>query len=430
MKKQIVIVGGGAGGLVLATRLAKKVRDVAQVTLVDQSLTHIWKPLLHEVAAGSLNSYEDEINYLSHGSRHGYAFHLGSLEKVDPDRKVVELAPIKAPDGSVSVPQRRISYDVLVLALGSVNNDFGTPGVAEHCMFLDSRQQADRFQQAFIGAYVRAHENGLIGKQNEELNIAIVGAGATGVELASELYSAARTLGIYGLKEIEPSHVNITLVEAAPEILGGQSESLVRAARKQLAAMKIDVQVNTRVVKVTADAIETANGRSIPATLKVWCAGIKAPETLRSADAFEVNRANQIIVRSTLQTATHDNIFALGDCAEFRVGDFKVPPRAQAAQQQANFLVKNIPRLLKQQPLLEYQYNDQGSFISFSDENTAGVLMGRFLGSRNLEGLSARLIYIMLYRKHQAAIHGLPKTLVLMVRDFVLRTLGPRLKLH
>lgn len=430
MKKRIVIVGGGAGGLVLATRLAKKARNLADVTLVDQSLTHIWKPLLHEVAAGSLNSYEDEINYLSHGSQHGYSFHLGSLDKVDPEKKVIVLAPIKAQDGSEAVPQRQIGYDLLVLAIGSVNNDFGTPGVAEHCMFLDSRQQADRFQQTFIGAYVRAHENGLTGKPSENLNIAIVGAGATGVELASELYSAARKLGIYGLKEIEPGQVNITLVEAAPEILGGQSESLIQAARRQLAAMKIDVQVNTRVVKATADGIETADGRFIPATLKVWCAGIKAPEALRTANAFELNRLNQVAVRPSLQTTSHDNIFALGDCAEFRVGDFKVPPRAQAAQQQAGFLVKNIYRYLKQEPLLEYRYNDQGSFISFSDENTVGVLMGKLLGSKSLEGISARLIYIMLYRKHQMAIHGLPKTLVLMLRDFVLRTLGPRLKLH
>ena len=191
MTHRIVIVGGGAGGLELATRLGKTLgkKGTASVTLVDANLTHIWKPLLHEVAAGSLNSYEDELNYVAQAKWNNFQFQLGRMTGLDRTVKQVHLAATLDENGAELVPARSLDYDSLVLAVGSTTNDFGTKGAAEHCLFLDTRKQAERFHQQLLNHYLRA----LAGQADaaQEITVAIVGAGATGVELAAELHNAA-----------------------------------------------------------------------------------------------------------------------------------------------------------------------------------------------------------------------------------------------
>ena len=150
--QQIVIVGGGAGGLVLATRLGQRLgrAGLAQVLLVDVNLTHVWKPLLHEIAAGTLNVAEDAVFYLSHAATHGFRFVQGCMSRLDRGRREIGLAPIPGIHGHGAVPERVIPYDILVLAYGSVSNDFGVPGVQEHCVFLDGQRQAEELQQRIL----------------------------------------------------------------------------------------------------------------------------------------------------------------------------------------------------------------------------------------------------------------------------------------
>ncbi|MBL0952095.1 MAG: FAD-dependent oxidoreductase, partial [Pseudomonas sp.] len=161
MSHRIVIVGGGAGGLELATRLGRKLgkSGAARIILVDANLTHIWKPLLHEVAAGSLNSSEDELNYVAQAKWNHFEFQLGRMSGLDRASKSITLAPTLDDDGQVLMPERRISYDSLVIAVGSTANDFGTAGAAEHCIFLDTRVQAERFHRRMLSHYLRAHAN-------------------------------------------------------------------------------------------------------------------------------------------------------------------------------------------------------------------------------------------------------------------------------
>ena len=200
-KTQIVVVGGGAGGLELATRLGAHFgRDAFDIILVEKNRTHIWKPLLHEVAAGSLDANLDEVGYRSHGHRWGYRFFYGALEDVDRDARQIVIAPILDEDGSEIMGRHRIRYDFLVLALGSVSNDFGTPGVRQHCLFLDSRAQADRFRAKLLDHCLRVSRSmSEAPEQDAHVRIAVVGGGATGVELAAELYNAAAALRHYGL---------------------------------------------------------------------------------------------------------------------------------------------------------------------------------------------------------------------------------------
>ncbi|MDH0747943.1 NAD(P)/FAD-dependent oxidoreductase [Pseudomonas sp. GD03842] len=433
MTHRIVIVGGGAGGLELATRLGKTLgkRGAATVTLVDANLTHIWKPLLHEVAAGSLNSYEDELNYVAQAKWNHFQFQLGRMTGLDRETKRIQLAATYDEQGTELVPARTLSYDTLVIAVGSTTNDFGTRGAADHCLFLDTRKQAERFHQQLLNRYLRAHASEA--DVTEEINVAIVGAGATGVELAAELHNAAHELAAYGLGHIKPENLRITVIEAGPRVLPALPERIGGPVHKTLEKLGVTVLTNAAVSEVTADSLVTNTGQVIPATLKVWAAGIRAPAFLKALAGLETNRINQLQVRQTLQTTLDDNIFAFGDCAACpqKGTDRNVPPRAQAAHQQASLLVKSIKlRLEGSESLPEYRYQDYGSLISLSKFSAVGNLMGNLTGSVMLEGWLARMFYVSLYRMHQMALYGTFRTLMLMLGSRIGRGTEPRMKLH
>lgn len=433
MLHQIVIVGGGAGGLELATRLGRTLgkRGIAKVTLVDANLTHIWKPLLHEVAAGSLNSSGDELNYVAQAKWNHFEFQLGRMCNLDRSEKRISLAATLDEHGHVLMPARELSYDSLVIAVGSTTNDFGTAGAAEHCLFLDTRAQAERFHNQLLNHYLRAHASQ--SETTELINIAIVGAGATGVELAAELHHAARELAAYGLDRISPENMRITLIEAGPRVLPALPERISQPVHKTLEKLGVTVLTGAAVSLVTDDALHTAQGQIIPASLKVWAAGIRAPAFLKDLDGLETNRINQLQVRPTLQTTRDDNIFAFGDCAacpQPGKEDQNVPPRAQAAHQQASLLAKSLRLRIDGKAMSEYRYRDYGSLISLSTFSAVGNLMGNLTGSVMLEGWLARMFYVSLYRMHQIALYGITRTLLMMLGDRIGRGTEPRLKLH
>ena len=433
MSHRIVIVGGGAGGLELATRLGRKLgkSDAARIILVDANLTHIWKSLLHEVAAGSLNSSEDELNYVAQAKWNHFEFQLGRMSGLDRAGKSITLAPTLDDDGQMLMPERRIAYDSLVIAVGSTTNDFGTPGAAEHCIFLDTRAQAERFHRRMLSHYLRAHANE--SEVGSKIDIAIVGAGATGVELAAELHHAAKQLAAYGLNRIRPEDMRITLIEAGPRVLPALPERIARPVHQTLEKLGVTVLTGAAVSEVTADGLKTADGNFIPASLKVWAAGIRAPGFLKDLDGLESNRINQLQVRPTLQTTLDDDVFAFGDCAACPQPGSEgrnVPPRAQAAHQQASLLAKSLRLKISGQSLPEYRYRDYGSLISLSSFSAVGNLMGNLTGSVMLEGWLARVFYVSLYRMHQMALYGTLRTLLLMLSDRIGRSTEPRLKLH
>ena len=432
MNHRIVIVGGGAGGLELATRLGRTLgkRKQASIVLVDANLTHIWKPLLHEVAAGSLNSSEDELNYVAQAKWNHFEFQLGRMSGLDRARKTIRLAATLDEHGGELLSERELAYDSLVIAVGSTTNDFGTAGAAEHCIFLDTREQAERFHRQMLSHYLRAHAH-----RNDEgrISVAIVGAGATGVELAAELHHAARELAAYGLDRIQPQNMRITLIEAGPRVLPALPERISGPVHKTLEKLGVTVLTGTAVSQVTAQALHTAQGMEIPASLKVWAAGIRAPAFLKELDGLESNRINQLMVRPTLQTTLDDSIFAFGDCAACPLGDGSertVPPRAQAAHQQASLLARSLKLRLEGQALPEFRYRDYGSLISLSRFSAVGNLMGNLMGSVKLEGWLARMFYVSLYRMHQMALYGVLRTALLMLGDRIGRSTEPRLKLH
>ena len=429
-KPVIVIVGGGAGGLELATQLGHKLgkKDKAQILLIDKNRTHIWKPLLHEVATGSLDSDLDGVVYSAHAAKHGYQFQLGTFCGLNADAKQLSMAPIVDDAGYTLLPERHIDYDKLVIAIGSVSNDFNTPGVKDHCFFLDSHQQANRFHNALLDSFTRVHQSDSINK----LNIAIVGAGATGVELSAELYHVTEMLKVYGLSKMTAEKLNIHLIEAGPRILPALPERIASSARRELSKLGVNVMENTRISEATSEGFVTADGGLIEANLMLWAAGVKAPDFIKTIDLFELNRANQILVKPSLISTIDEAIYVIGDCCACKQADGSfVPPRAQSAHQMAECVEKNLIHELNGEPREAYTYVDYGSLVNLSKFSTVGSLMGNLTkNSMFVEGKIARLVYISLYRMHQRAIHGTLKTIGLWFAEKVMRVVRPRMKLH
>jgi NADH dehydrogenase len=424
---RIVIVGGGAGGLELATRLGNTLgkRAQASITLVDAQLTHIWKPLLHEVAAGSLDAARDELNYMAQAKWNHFGFELGRMDGLDRDRRELVLAPQLDSDGVELVGTRTIAYDTLVLAVGSVCNDFGTPGVREHSIFLDSRNDAEALRRKLRDRFIAARSR----EGDRSVRIAVVGGGATGVELCAELHDSARLFRHYSSDD-GAVDLKITLLEAGPRVLPALPERISKAVTDEL-RHKLDVDVRTGVAvrRAEADALYDADGLRIPADLSVWAAGIRAPAFLHELAGLENNRVDQLVVTATLQATRDPAVFAFGDCAACPLGAGRtgnVPPRAQAAHQQASLLADNLQRLVAGKPMVGYVYKDHGSLVSLASYTAFGDLFG----GRMVEGRIARLFYVSLYRMHQAALYGWLKTSLMMVGGLLTRSTRPLLKLH
>jgi NADH dehydrogenase len=447
---RVVIVGGGAGGLELATKLGDGLgrRRQAEITLVECARSHFWKPHLHELAAGSMDVRVYETDYLAQSHWHHFRYRVGRMSGLDRARRHVLVAPFVDEDGDSVTASQAIAYDTLVIAVGSRTNDFATPGAREFAIALDDPAEAQRFHRRLVNAYIRAHT------QSEplrpaQLQVAIIGAGATGVELAAELHKTTRTLVSYGLDRIDvDKDMRVILIEAADRVLPALPKRIADAAARLLAQMRISVRTSARVSEVLPNGVRLAGGEFIPAELVVWAAGVKAPDFLHDLDGLETNRINQLVVRPTLQTTRDDDVFAIGDCAacpwlgrdatsaqggaghELREPAI-VPPRAQAAHQQASHMVKQMRRRLSGKPLLPWRYRDFGSLVSLGEFSTVGNLMGSLTGGNIwLEGRFARMMYLSLYKLHELALHGFWKTALDTLARLITRRTEPHMKLH
>jgi NADH dehydrogenase len=432
---EVVVVGGGAAGLELVTKLGDMLgkRGRARITLVEKSRTHIWKPLLHSVAAGGIRRSQHELNYLAQAHWHHFTYRFGPLAGLDRAQRLIHLGRTADEEGREIMPPSSLHYDTLVVAVGSVTNDFGTPGAAEHAVPLDTPEQASRFNRRMVNACLRANTQEDPVRPGQ-LHVAIIGAGATGTELAAELHRTVREVVAFGLDRIDPARdVKIILIEAAPRILPALPERMSAATAELLQSLDVTIRTNAKVSEVRADGVVLDGGEFIPTELVVWSAGVKGPDFLAGLDGLEVTRTNQLVVLDTLQTTRDPDIFAIGDCAAAPRAGFPqgVPPRAQAAHQEASHMARQIERRLDGRPPTPFTYRDFGSLISLGRYSTVGNLMGFAVGrSLFIEGYFARLMYRSLYAMHQTALHGAGSTLWRLLVSQIVRRPDPGVKLH
>ncbi|WP_298015492.1 NAD(P)/FAD-dependent oxidoreductase [uncultured Castellaniella sp.] len=457
---RVVIVGGGAGGLELAARLGRQFGQ-KHIVLIDKADSHIWKPSLHEVAAGTLDIHREGLSYFMLARQCGFTFIHGALQGLDRDAKRVRLEAAHGPTGEEVFPSRSIDYDTLVLAIGSKSNFFGTPGAPEHAIALDSTAQAENFRERLLrelaklngkresgktasgelmpgaGAGDRRHaaeDPPPLLKPDDALHIAIVGGGATGVELAAELVEALNGFAYYGMGELEPGRdVKISLLEGADRILSALPENLSSKARQLLRQRGVMIETSVRVAGVESGCLMDSEGRRHAADLCVWAAGIEAPAIL-SELGLEANRHHQVVVDGRLQTSD-PRVFALGDCAQapWEGRDRPLPAKAQVASQQAAFLYDILQARVTGQaePAGTFRFRDHGSLVSVGHSEGVGSLMG-VLSGRNwfVEGLLARLMYMSLHLRHHMAVLGVLQTAALALGRLLLRRGAPRVKLH
>jgi len=428
MKTQrIVIIGGGIAGLLLAARLRRSLGgpDHARITLVDSSFTHVWKPMLHTLAAGTRDMHLDRVHFLAHAQSHGYDFEPGELVGVDRSARRVQLAPLRAADGSIAVEARELPYDWLVLALGSGINDFGTPGVCEHAYAIDRQAQAERFNTALRTQLLRA------ALHDTEVRVAIVGGGATGVQLAAELSDLMEQASGFGDAQMR-RRLRLSLYEGAPRLLAAFPERIATASRRTLEGLGFEVHTGARVQAVSAAGVTLGNGGLQPADLTVWAAGVKAPDVLARIGGLATNRLQQLAVTPGLHTTADERIFALGDCANLQPPDAAqpLPPTAQVATQQALHLVRQLPALLRGRKAPAFVYRDLGALVSLGRYSAYGTLgASRVLPGHFLSGRVAQLGHSWLHRRHQAAVQGWGRSSLLCLTERWQRLVLPPIRL-
>ncbi|RYY83627.1 MAG: NAD(P)/FAD-dependent oxidoreductase [Comamonadaceae bacterium] len=327
------------------------------------------------------------------------------------------------------MPARTLAYGRLVLALGSEENDFGTPGAREHCLFLNSPDQAIRIRDALlIGAFRVARG------QQDRLSVAVIGGGATGVELSAEIRRAIDALRTHE-PALDRSCVHVTVIEASERLLSAGPPEVSDYASTMLDGQQVDVILGDRVARIDADGVLLQSGRRVEAQLRIWTAGIRGPGVFAQIAALPRTPSGRVAVDARLRCVGLPDIYATGDCAEWTDAQTgrPAPYTAQIAAAQARYLATALAAADAGRLLAPFRFESAGAIVSFGDRGAAGNLTTRF-GRRSrdhfVQGLSARLVYAALYRRHELAIHGWRGALARLLSDWLARAWQPVLKLH
>ena len=375
-KTRIVIAGAGFGGVYTYKQLHKhfhKSKDV-EIILINETNYFLFTPLLHEVATGSI-SPENIIEPIRKVLRCCLSdLHIGTVEKLDTKNK------------TIYTKEEAISYDYLVLALGSQSHFFGTPGAKEHAFVLKTLVNAITLKNHFITQIEKATKEPDAEKRKQLLRCVIIGGGPTGVELATEaadlLYS---TFGKYYPKHIIKD-IEIFLLQKGEQLVPMFPKGMQEKAKTMVKKHGITILFNTKVTEVTKDAVLTTNEKyaKIDTHTAIWTAGVAPKQIPTNEDILEKNKKGCIIVKSTLQTMTDDQVFVLGDmayCVDPKTKE-PLPALAQVAVQQGKYVANNIVARIKNKPLTSVSYTSKGLLISLGQWMAAGQIAGLQMSGR------------------------------------------------
>lgn len=340
---KVVILGAGFGGLTAARALSKH----AEVVLIDRHNFQTFLPLLYQVSTAGLAA--DHVAYPIRGAlrKTNVQFRMGTPEKLNSAANELTLT-----DGQV------VKYDHLVIAMGSTTADFGIAGVKENALGMKTVGEALTIRSEVMRSYEEMCQQ----ENKDYLDIAIVGGGPTGVEMAGAFAELVRG-PLRSDYADAANRVRVSIIEAGPRLVPSFSESLSNRTQKDLEKLGVKVLTNTSVKEVLPDSILTLDGNTIPADTTVWAAGVKGVPAMDLLH-LPVTRG-RIDVSSTLQVTGYENVWALGDIAGVVGADgVPLPMVAPVAMQQGRFLAKQIQALTAAKPLENFKYKDKGSMAT------------------------------------------------------------------
>ena len=376
---EVVIVGGGFGGLNAAQKLSKY---PVTITVVDRKNHHTFQPLLYQVATAGLSP--GEIAAPMRGvlrRQENVRVLMGEAVGFDLEHRLVRLG-----DGS-SIP-----YDYLVLAAGATHSYFGHPEWEKLAPGLKELEDATEIRRRVLLAFELAERRASMTGKAEPVHFVIVGGGPTGVELAGTLAEIARKTMTGNFKYINPRDTRILLIEGGPRVLPAYPPDLSASAERQLRELGVEVMTSTMVTAIEPGQVKVGE-QIYPSTVTLWAAGVAASE-LGKALGVETDKPGRVIVNPDLSVPGHPEVFVIGDLANFK--DQKtgkpLPGVAPVAIQQGQFVAKNIGRSLKGEPREEFHYWDKGTMATIG--RAAAVAD---LGRLHFSGLIAWLMWLFVH---------------------------------
>jgi NADH dehydrogenase len=389
----VVICGAGFGGLSGISRLT---RAGIRVTLVDEHLYSTFQPLLYQVATAGLNP--GDVAYPAGGfvRRYGANFRRGEVAAIDSTSRSIKLS-----NG------REAEYDYLIVATGVSASYYGITGAAEHTFGLYTRTDAIALRDHLMAGFER------LSVDSGDLNVTVVGGGATGVELSGTLAELRATVLGATFPDVDPSRVHVRLVEAGPALLGPFNEKLREYARAQLLARDVDVRLNTRIGEVTDKQVLLVDGEDLPSDITVWAAGVAASQEV-AGWGLPQGKHGRLVVGPDLRVKGQDRIFAVGDIA-INPED-PTPQLAQPALQMGKHAARQIVKLEAKAATETFKYHDKGTMATIGRRSAVVQLAGglRLTGTLAwLAWFALHLVYLLGGRNRVATLINLTYRYVL-----------------
>ena len=359
---RVVIVGAGFAGLWAAQGLAKNDLDI---TLLDRNNFHTFYPLLYQVAAAELGPTDIAYPVRSILREGCVRFRMADVQEIDFDRKVVHTSEGPTP------------YDVLVLAMGSVPAFFGVEGAEEHSFPLRAMDDALPLRREVLSRFEKASFEPDPARRRAYLTFVIVGGGPTGVEYAGALAELIHGPLLKDYPVIPRDEVRIVLVEGSDRVLGTMDPKLSRYALKRLRSRRVEVQLETMVVRIRPHGVDFADGSRIETDTVVWTAGIQGDPKV-TAWGLETGTFGRVVVDSTLQVPNRPEVFVAGDLARALGPDgAPLPQVAPVAVQQGEHLVGAVQDYLNGEPVPAFEYDDPGMLAVIGRSHAVADVFGR-----------------------------------------------------
>ena len=392
-RQRVLVVGAGFGGLTLVRALRRAPVDV---TLLDQHNYHLFTPLLYQVASALLDPSEiaHPVRAIIRGQRNA-SFRLGRLTALDLDERRAQTT-----SGTVE-------YDRLVLATGSVTNDFGIAGVAQHAFGLKNLGEALALRNHVLSAFERAAVTGDPGERHRLETIAVAGAGPTGVELSGAFHELISLVLRRDFRDSSLRSIDVELLEAAPQLLQSFAPSLQRAAARTLQRKGVELRLSTGVRAISPDGVVLTDGSTVPAATVIWTAGVSASPSAALL-GVELVRGGRVPVDAWMRAGGRDDVFAIGDVAAVQGGEGPHPMLAPVAMQQAHHVARQIVAAVEGGPAVPpFRYRDKGTMATIG--RNAAIAQ---IGPVRLHGFPGWLMWLFV---HLVQIIGFRNRVVVLI---------------